>query len=150
MSSTPATVAPDFLIDSLDPEQQHKVFETLHFKRFVRSLELKPCRCGTPLPVLEAGPTPEERRKIVCGGCEKFLAWLPKLRNKDKRPSSSTGLAVGTFCQCCRKTGVSLTGHHVIEVDEGGSNAPENIWTVCDACHQVIHALRRLVQGSAA
>lgn len=144
MTALPAPVAPALLIDQLDEEHRQLAFERLHFLNFTKTLVMKPCRCGVPSPILEAGPEPHERRRIECGGCGKFLAWLPKLKNKDKRPSSSTGLASGTFCQCCRKTGVKLIGHHIIEVDEGGDDRPENIWTVCDPCHAVIHALRRV------
>lgn len=146
MTALPAQVtpvAPDSLIDQLDEEHQRLAFERLHFLSFVKTLSPKPCRCGAPIPILAPGPTPNEQRKVECGGCGKFLAWLPKLKNKDKRPSSSTGLASGTDCQCCRKTGVSLTGHHIVEIFEGGTNDPENIWSVCEPCHAVIHALRR-------
>ncbi len=142
------TFSPDLLVEQLDAEHQQMVFERLHFLRFVQTLDLKPCRCGMPAPILAVGPNADERRKVECGGCGRFLAWLPKLKNKDKRPSSSTGLANGTFCQCCRKSGVSLTGHHVVEVDEGGSNEAENIWTVCEPCHQVIDSLRRIARAS--
>jgi 5-methylcytosine-specific restriction endonuclease McrA len=39
-------------------------------------------------------------------------------------------------------------GHHVVEVAEGGSDDPENVWTICEPCHLVIHALRRLAGGA--
>jgi 5-methylcytosine-specific restriction endonuclease McrA len=136
-------------LDQLDDEHQQMMFERLHFLSFLKTLTLKPCRCGEPAPILSPGPCANERRKIECGGCGQYIAWLPKLKNKDRRSSASTGLANGTVCQCCRKTGVSLIGHHVIEVAEGGSDCPENIWTVCEPCHALIHAARRLAQGAA-
>lgn len=141
----PLMTIPDFAqLDQLDDEHQQMMFERLHFLHFVKTLTLKPCRCGAPAPILSPGPGANERRKIECGGCGQYIAWLPKLKNKDRRSSVSTGLASGTGCQCCRKTGVKLTGHHVIEVADGGSNEPVNIWTVCEPCHAVIHALRSL------
>jgi hypothetical protein len=138
------------LVDQMDAEHQQLVFERLHFLNFIKKLEpLKPCRCGEPAPALADGPPGTgERRRIECGGCSKFIAWLPKLKNKDRRSSGSTGLAASSFCQCCRKTGVNLVGHHVVEVAEGGSDDPENVWTICEPCHLVIHALRRLAGGA--
>lgn len=138
------------VLDHLDPEHQQLAMARLHFLNFIQELDLTRYRCncfeGSPTaPVLETGPYPNEQRKIVCGQCGRFIAWLPKLKNKDHRAPSSTGLATSDFCQCCRKTGVNLVGHHVIEVAEGGSNDPKNIWTLCDLCHTVIHTLRRMV-----
>jgi hypothetical protein len=131
----------------MDSEHEQMAFELLHFRAFVRTLKAT-CKCPAPTHILTEGPHPGERRRVECGGCGAWLAWLPKLKNKDRRSSNSTGLAQGTFCQCCRKTGVNLVGHHVIEVEEGGSNEPANIWTVCEPCHTVIHALRRMASAS--
>lgn len=135
-------------IDDLDDEHRQMALERLHFQDFVRSKSpLKSCSCptGNPALVLALGPPnePGARRRIECGICHTFYFWLPKLKNKDKRPTSSTGLANGSECQCCRKRGVNLVGHHVVEVAEGGTDDPANIWTVCAPCHAVIHALRR-------
>jgi predicted HNH restriction endonuclease len=33
-----------------------------------------------------------------------------------------------------------------VPVADGGSDAQDNIWTVCSACHAIIHALRRMVE----
>jgi hypothetical protein len=147
MTALPS-ISADLLVDGLDEEHQQLAFERLHFLNFVKTLTIKPCRCFAPVPILAPGPGANERRKIECGGCGKFIAWLPKLKNKDRRSSNSTGLAQGHYCQCCRKTGVTLIGHHVIEVDEGGNNDADNIWTVCEPCHLVIHALRRIAQAA--
>lgn len=138
-----------FDLDQLDAEHRKIAFERLHFLDFLHAKSpLPPCNCsgGIPTPILADGPPqdPGAKRRIECGLCHKFYFWLPKLKNKDKRPSSSTGLADNTFCQCCRKSGVNLIGHHVIEEQEGGSSEPDNIWTVCEPCHQIIHALRRV------
>ena len=139
---------PEFDFDRLDAEHQQLAFERLHFLHFLHAKSpLPPCNCISriPTPILTEGPpnAPGEKRRIECGLCHKFYFWLPKLRNKDKRPSSSTNLADGTTCQCCRKIGVNLVGHHLVEVAEGGTDEPENIWTVCEPCHTIIHALRR-------
>jgi hypothetical protein len=139
---------PDFNVDRLDAEHRKLAFERLHFLNFLNDKSpLSPCNCpsGQPTPILAEGPpnAPSEKRRIECGKCHKFYFWLPKLKNKDRRPSSSTNLADGMTCQCCRKIGVNLIGHHIVEVAEGGSDEPDNIWTVCVPCHAIIHALRR-------
>lgn len=139
-------------IDGLDDEHRRMAIERLHFQDFVRTKSpLKPCRCPsrTPALVLSMGPPnePGARRRIECGTCHTFFFWLPKLKNKNKRSASSIGLASGAECQLCRKSGVNLVGHHIVEVVDGGSNDPENIWTVCEPCHAVIHALRRHALG---
>ena len=140
---------PVAFVDGMDAEHQRLAQDRLFFIHFIRQKEpLKPCRCSSgPSLILTEGPAsePGSRRKIECGICHQFYFWLPKQKNQQHRPPSSTGLAIGDFCQCCRKIGVSLVGHHVIEVSEGGSNDPENIWTVCEPCHTVIHTLRRIV-----
>lgn len=135
-------------IDSLDAEHQRLVLERLHFIEFLRDKSPhKPCRCpdGIPALILSEGPptNPGEKRRIECGTCHQFYYWLPKLKNRNQRPPSSTGLANIEFCQCCRRSGVNLVGHHVVEVAEGGSNDSDNLWTVCEPCHTIIHALRR-------
>lgn len=134
-------------IESLDSEHQRLIAERLHFLDFTRTIK-KTCRCDQPAFVLESGPTEGERRRVECGTCHTFLAWLPKFHNKANRKTSSTHLATAGYCQLCRKMGANLVGHHVIEVQEGGSNAPENIWTVCEPCHAVIHALRRIAKAA--
>jgi len=143
---------PDDFLDRLDPEHQHLVMARLHFNQHVATLTRQLTEHRTKyghdaVPVLETGPNPNEQRKIICGHCGHWLDWLPKLKNRNRRAPSSTGLADSDFCQCCRKSGVNLIGHHVIEKQEGGSNDPDNIWTVCEPCHQIIHALRRHALG---
>jgi len=140
---------PAFDIDQLDVEHQKIAFERLHFLNFLQAkAPLATCDCldGKPTPVLVEGPPqePGSKRRIECGLCHKFYFWLPKLRNKDKRPSSSTNLASGSYCQCCRKIGANLIGHHIVEVAEGGTDDQENIWTLCEPCHSIVHALRRI------
>lgn len=135
-------------IDSLDEEHRSLALERLHFLDFVDRLKQKPvtCRCQSgPAFILSEGPSndPGARRKVECGNCHKLLGWLPKLKNKDRRPTASVGLASADYCQCCRQADRPLVGHHVIEVSEGGDNSASNIWTLCEPCHTIVHALRR-------
>lgn len=41
------------------------------------------------------------------------------------------------------KPSPSLEVHHVIEVQELGSDDPENLRLLCSECHELIHARRR-------
>ncbi len=133
-------------LDALDPEHQRLIAHRLHFIEFTRTI-IKRCKCQQPAFILVEGPTEGERRKVECGTCGTYLAWLPKFHNKEARKTSSTRLATANYCELCCKVGVNLVGHHVVEVQDGGSNEPDNIWTVCDPCHAVIHALRRLAKS---
>lgn len=42
-------------------------------------------------------------------------------------------------CQLCEKTKVPLRVHHVIWRSQGGSDLPENLVTLCLACHDRVH-----------
>lgn len=132
-------------LDALDPEHQRLIAHRIHFLEFTRTIT-KRCKCPQPAFVLAEGP-PGEQRKVECGTCGTYLAWLPKFHNKEIRKTSSTRLATAAYCQLCCKVGANLIGHHVVEAQDGGSNAPDNIWTVCEPCHAVIHALRRLAMS---
>lgn len=53
-------------------------------------------------------------------------------------------LAAHPFCEECRAAGKLVaadTVHHIIPLAEGGTNAPENLISVCHACHSRHHAL---------
>lgn len=42
-------------------------------------------------------------------------------------------------CFICRCRGYRLYWHHIIQVQHGGSNVPQNFVAVCHKCHQRIH-----------
>lgn len=46
-------------------------------------------------------------------------------------------------CQDCGAfmMGMGLVAHHIRELYKSGSNAPENLITVCDKCHKRRHSL---------
>jgi hypothetical protein len=41
-------------------------------------------------------------------------------------------------CWCCRKDPATVR-HHIIQIQHGGRNTPENIVVLCDKCHESIH-----------
>jgi hypothetical protein len=38
--------------------------------------------------------------------------------------------------------GERLEIHHVIQIDQGGDDTPDNIWILCTACHRIVHHQR--------
>jgi len=48
-------------------------------------------------------------------------------------------------CQCCfgESGNDKLQAHHLKQRKDGGSNAPDNLITLCDPCHNDIHAKRK-------
>jgi 5-methylcytosine-specific restriction endonuclease McrA len=89
---------------------------------------------------------------VRCNRCEKHW-WQPTPENeKAKRPARHHDLVArydGKHCELCGLPKPSLldlkrhlTGHHVIEYANGGTDARENVWIVCNACHSLIHRTR--------
>jgi len=33
--------------------------------------------------------------------------------------------------------------HHVVEVQDGGTDDPANMWRLCTICHEMVHLMRR-------
>lgn len=100
--------------------------------------------------VLTTGP---HYGKVVCKECGKFYGWLPKPHNETRRRRNRhTAETLGiTSCQMCQRTksrlglrGV-LEPHHVVEIQYGGEDKPDNIWIVCTACHKLIHYQRTYI-----
>lgn len=102
-------------------------------------------------------PTPEKVHygKMVCSECGRFLRWVSK-PSDEKRARHGTGKLVKQlqksgidYCQMCLRhrdelpPSVTFVAHHVIEVQDGGTNDPANLWHVCTICHELIHLLRR-------
>ncbi len=90
--------------------------------------------------------------KVVCCGCSRFLAWLPKPdTEQSRRPAAHCDLAKKYsrgFCEMCETRnedlpkGRTLEGHHVVEYHDGGDGSRENTWVICTACHSQVHWLR--------
>jgi len=85
--------------------------------------------------------------------------WVPK-PSADKRQKRKANAKLkklipegyNSFCELCMRS-ESLLGdlspslflevHHVIEVQELGSDAPENLRLLCSECHELVHSRRR-------
>lgn len=105
----------------------------------------------------EFEPTPRlpHYGKMVCPQCRRWLAWVKKPENekrnrresqKHHRAFTSAGV---DYCQMCLRKrdelppGMSFTVHHIVEIQDGGLDEPENTWHLCHFCHEMIHLLRR-------
>jgi uncharacterized Zn finger protein (UPF0148 family) len=77
----------------------------------------------------------------------------PRLRsNKDLRPLLPAGRR--DYCWHCLRTedhlkrlrpSVELQVHHVIEVEDGGTDDPVNLQSLCRECHAEVHRRRELI-----
>jgi len=45
----------------------------------------------------------------------------------------------GYKCQCCKKDKTKLQVHHIVFRSNGGTNAPDNLITLCRECHENLH-----------
>jgi len=145
-------VRPSFAadIESSSPEQLESIKLLLHIREHIEKARARvderqeKCRCTSGVPILVDGEgSGPHLRKIECGRCGQAFGWIPQVKNYGKRPKNGAQKTT-EFCQMCRRQNVVLTAHHVIEVSEGGKDGPENIWTVCEQCHVMIHAVRRI------
>ena len=88
--------------------------------------------------------------KEVCSRCGAYRSFVKKPENENKRGKnrfSPAGLGID-FCQLCLRPtnrlgdrGV-LEVHHVEQIQNGGEDAPGNIWVCCTSCHRLIHHQR--------
>lgn len=136
-------------LENLSYDQMAEANERTYVLRAISDLEAKSptCFCVNPVIISSEG-TGAHWKKLICGECGKFFKWLPKPKNFTVRPSSTTGLPAGDFCEIClQPKGVaSLQVHHIMEVCDGGTNSLDNLQTVCHSCHELIHWRRRQVE----
>ena len=85
--------------------------------------------------------------KEVCAECNFFFRWVPKPKNENNRKQNKyTAKGEGIDrCQLCRRT-IDMLGkrevidcHHVVEIQDGGTDTLDNIWWACTSCHKDIH-----------
>lgn len=101
----------------------------------------------TVVEILSSGP---HYGKESCQICSRFVGFTKKPKNEGKRPKNKhTAKSLGiTFCQMCLRHGDRLGSrgalevHHVVEINCGGEDVPENIWVICTSCHKLIHHQR--------
>lgn len=113
-------------------------------------------RCGQLVEPVTHGEVNEVHGyKLHCPHCGLFVGWSGKTKQvkndngERKRSSMWTAKRLNfDFCQMCLREksflgkGERLEVHHIISIDEGGMDLPDNIWIVCTACHRLIHHQR--------
>ena len=93
-----------------------------------------------------------------CIACDQFNGFVQKPDNLKNKRKSNLKLKkhipehLLNMCEIClRKTdlikqlNLGMEVHHVIEVQHGGDNNPNNLRYVCYQCHQLIHRQREVV-----
>lgn len=106
------------------------------------------CRnCGSIDHKEEILDTGKHYAKLVCTVCNRWVAWVPKPKNKDVRRKSSkyTAERLGyDYCQICRRKRITLMNGQALEVhhiDHVWTNdTKENILVLCTFCHKQVHS----------
>lgn len=109
-------------------------------------------------PNFKPRPDTPHAGELRCPVCDCHLKWQPKPQNENKRDRNKhTPASLGIdFCQLCMRPKDRLgkhevlLPHHIIEVQYGGIDDPENIWVVCSACHALIHHQRTYLNSHTA
>ena len=118
--------------------------------------------CGQDLAVVEVDdPKHYAQYQCINAGCSKrgrYAGWVPKPRDGNTRRKANRKLlkrcdvSFRDFCQLCTRTsaaldrlkpGLKLEVHHVIEVQDGGTDEASNLWVLCSECHELVHRQRR-------
>lgn len=91
--------------------------------------------------------------KIVCSNCDRFIKWEPQPKPETsgkKRKNQKELLAQHSqgFCEICLRRSheipspQTLEVHHIVEVQNGGTDDSNNLQIVCTQCHKWIHHQR--------
>lgn len=102
----------------------------------------KKCNCPSGIPIfVDSEGSGQHWRKVECGLCHAWIDWIQHPDNTKNRRKTHAKKTTA-YCQLCLRETPLLTTHHVIEVSMGGIDDPDNIWTVCEPCHTLIHSIR--------
>jgi 5-methylcytosine-specific restriction endonuclease McrA len=132
------------------PEQLERCDEARHIRRGIDLAKDrfnkagKRCKCPSGIPIFVDGEgSGNNWRRVECGICNTWIDWISHPDNAKSRRKTHARKTT-EYCQLCLRETTSLEPHHIIEVSMGGGDEPENIWTVCEPCHTLIHSIRRL------
>jgi len=103
--------------------------------------------CGDETEGLIIESKPPHDKQIVCSVCNRWIKYLPKEKNLDRRVKNRykpVDLGVDHCELCLRKKEMlgkyeCLIIHHKIPIEEGGLDVKENCLVVCSKCHSEIH-----------
>ena len=133
----------DGLVKTLRDEDLPELLAAVHNRQECNRLaESKPPCCARQALLPEPPPPGSKHyKKAVCGSCGKFFGWISKPKNLAHRAPSTLGLSPDARCAICL-TGAALEVHHIVEIQDGGSNDPANRLTLCQGCHALVHWVR--------
>jgi len=117
--------------------------------------------CGQELAVVKVDdPKHYAQYQCINAGCSKkgrYAGWVPKPRDGNTRRKANRKLLkrcdvslrdfffffTRTSAALDRlKPGLQLEVHHVIEVQDGGTDEASNLWVLCSECHAEVHRRR--------
>jgi len=103
---------------------------------------------------------PNKYAEVYCRACDRHQKWLPFPENADKKKRKKTGkkllkqkipFDMMGFCEICLRDKfnlkilkIPLEVHHVIPVEQEGTDETENLRLVCSQCHSLIHRHREI------
>jgi hypothetical protein len=106
-------------------------------------------------PVFVPTPTMIHHGKLACAVCGRLITWVKKPENVGKKrrpPQDHLGWLFEDehidYCQLCMRarrslpTGTVLDVHHIVEVQNGGTDDRANLLLLCNVCHRIVHLLR--------
>lgn len=133
----------DVLADSLRNEDLPAILAAIHGRQECQRLSASKPVCCTRQAVIAVDPDPgvKHYKKAICGSCGKFFGWISKPKNLAHRAPSTTSIRPSSCCAICL-TETALEVHHIIEIQDGGDNAPDNRMTLCRGCHALVHWVR--------
>lgn len=132
------------VLDAISNADLPDVLAAIHCRQKLNELAAANPPCCPRQALIAEAPEPGTRhyKKAVCGSCGKFFGWISKPKNLARRAPSTIGLRADSRCAICL-TDCNLEVHHVVEIADGGDNAPDNRMTLCQGCHALVHWLRR-------
>jgi hypothetical protein len=114
------------------------------------------CKVNGPVEVVNVeGQSTAHHWKLISACCKRYIKWLPKPVNKaQKRPKvprdERFNESLRAICEVCfrpeehlKKVNSWLEVHHVIPVEDGGTDEAWNLRVYCIQCHRQCHSRRR-------
>jgi len=107
----------------------------------------KPC-AAPGCPNLTDGRYCEQHRKLADRDYDRYYRTkenYDRYHNSRWKEIRTAKLHRQPLCEMCMKENRYVTAtlvHHILPLSEGGTNAPDNLMSLCDSCHGKIHSSR--------
>ncbi len=85
--------------------------------------------------------------KETCNNCGRFVGFAKNPKNQGKRSKGKHTYSSRSISRCrmCLRPATRLGNccvleiHHIMEIQNGGEDTPQNLWVVCSSCDRLIH-----------